>query len=171
MTDKRTNDLLLACGLMKWHGKKLHIDVESWIQLKAEYCLDIENVYVTQGKLIGKRVPVVRVGGFKENDPFNALTLVKDITAGNYKNPRMRFTAERTAFWMDVAAHMPIQVYDDDSETEDESIGAGARAASAAVEATAAAVAAPATTESASPAVTTGARGGRHVICTVDSQN
>jgi hypothetical protein len=56
MTDERATDLLLACGLMKRHGKKLQVDAASWGKLKTEYCLDIENETSTQAKLLGRKV-------------------------------------------------------------------------------------------------------------------
>jgi hypothetical protein len=33
MTDKRANDLLLACGFIKWRAKKLNMDTNSWSAL------------------------------------------------------------------------------------------------------------------------------------------
>jgi hypothetical protein len=37
MTDKKANDLQLACGLMKWRGKTLAIVGDSWTTLQSEY--------------------------------------------------------------------------------------------------------------------------------------
>jgi hypothetical protein len=81
---------------------------------------------------------------------------VKKINEESYRLPRMRFTAEKTACCMAVAAHMPIKEDEDDdkdsdSETEDASTGVASASSP-----TAAAAAAPTTTDSASAAVTPG---------------
>jgi hypothetical protein len=132
ISDERANDIILACGLMKLHGNKLNIDKKGWDALKSEHSLDIEVDKVSNGQLIGKKVYLVRVGGFGDKDPFDAATLAKNINNKNtktHKLPRMRFTAERTAFCMNVAVHMPIKEDDSDSETEDASAGVAPPAA------------------------------------------
>jgi hypothetical protein len=35
LRDKRANDLLLACGFIKWRAKKLNMDTNSWTALKS----------------------------------------------------------------------------------------------------------------------------------------
>jgi hypothetical protein len=81
MPDKRANDLLLACGLMKWRAKKLNMNIDSWNELKSEYGIDIEVETVSHAKFIGSRILLVRVGSFKEESPFTAKDLVKQIDA------------------------------------------------------------------------------------------
>jgi hypothetical protein len=99
---------------------------------------------LSHGKLIGRRVFLVRVGCFTDHDSsFNTKEMVKKMAEKTYRVPRMRFTAQTNAFSMATAVHMPIKDDDDDdeddSESEAEDAATGDGSASAAAAATAAA--------------------------------
>jgi hypothetical protein len=66
MFDKRANDLLFVCGLLKYQGGKHHTQTKKWDELKSEYGLDIEIEKSSHASLIGDKVWLVRIGSFEE---------------------------------------------------------------------------------------------------------
>jgi hypothetical protein len=138
--------------------KTLAVVGDSWTALQSEYQLDIEYEKASHGKFIGsKKAVVIRVGSFRKGESaFNAKELVTKMDRDSYRVPRMRFTAQKTAFCMAAAAHMPIKNdEEDEEESEDESEGEdpanGDDSASVAVAATAAAAARTTTDSALSP--------------------
>lgn len=118
LPDKKANAILLASGLLKWHGEDelLTADVDSWNDFKnsknGPVNIDIESV--SHDKLIGEKVVVVRVGCFAYVDPIDALALVKKIEKNSYSVPRMRnHTHDQTSFYMAAAEYI-----DDDFDVE-----------------------------------------------------
>jgi hypothetical protein len=110
---------------------------------------DIEVELVSHRKLIGRRVFLIRVGSFTDHDSsFNAKEMVKKMAEKTYRVPRMRFTAQKNAFSMATAVHMPIKddEDDDDDETDSESEAEDAATGDGSASAAAAAAAAHTTT-------------------------
>jgi hypothetical protein len=138
MTDKRATDLLLACGLMKFHNKakKLAMDYNGWTTLQSEFGrngLDIQVDTLTHSKLLGNsKIRIVRLGHVKDKNLFKMKTFLEDIHNNTYTIPRMRFTARQTALNMDIAAHMPIQRGEYGYESEPEAVASASAPAVAA---------------------------------------
>ena len=64
MNDKLSDDLLLACGLLKPHGEGIRVNKTEWESLRREFRLDddVEVTAQTNKKLIGQKVHMIRMG-------------------------------------------------------------------------------------------------------------
>jgi hypothetical protein len=69
MNDRLSDDLLLACGLLYYHGDQLRVSKQQWELFLGEFRLyDVEVTRLTLTALIGCRVNVIRIGAFVGDD-------------------------------------------------------------------------------------------------------
>jgi hypothetical protein len=104
MNDKLSDELLLACGLLYYHGEQLRVSTNGWQSLLSEFRLDdVEVPVLTHTQLIGARVNVIWIGAFRidafgDKDSFNAGDQAVRIQNGTLKMKRLQINSQQNDF-------------------------------------------------------------------------
>jgi hypothetical protein len=110
LPDSMSNCLLVASGLMNLDG---------WNDLKENRDLDIDVELASHAALLGEKVLVIRIGSFKDEDPFDAVALVKKIDENNYTISHKR-SIEQRSFIAAVVRNLPLRLPVDDDDDDDD---------------------------------------------------
>jgi hypothetical protein len=112
MNDKLSDELLLECGLLYYHGEQLRVNGKGWQSLLSEFRLDdVEVTVLTHTQLIGSRVNVIRIGAFRidafgDKDSFNAGDQAVRIQNGTLKLKRLRINSQQNDFRSSITRHL-----------------------------------------------------------------
>jgi hypothetical protein len=107
MNDRLSDDLLLACGLLYYHGDQLRVSKQQWELFRGEFRLcDVEVTCLTLTALIESRVNVIRIGALGKKTPFHAGEQAECTQKGTMKMKRLRITSQQNDFCGSIARHL-----------------------------------------------------------------